>query len=200
MRERRNSYEILLFKTAEKLKLFENPKYFLERCLGLKMITVLRLGHRRKRDERLSTHCGLVARAFGADKIIFSGEEDSRLLDSLEKLVEKWGGRFEVSYEKNWKRVIKDFRGVKVHLTMYGMPVQDKIDEIRKAKNLLVIIGSEKVPKDVYHLADYNIAITSQPHSEAAALAVFLHEYFRGKELEKEFEGWRVRVLSLIHI
>ena len=37
------------------------------------MIVVLRLGHRLKRDERLSTHVGLASRALGADKIIYSG-------------------------------------------------------------------------------------------------------------------------------
>jgi tRNA (cytidine56-2'-O)-methyltransferase len=162
-----------------------------------KMIIVLRLGHRRKRDERLSTHCGLIARAFGADKIIFSGEKDDKLIISLKKVTENWGGTFEVGYEKNWKNLIKTFQGVKIHLTMYGIPIQDKINEIRKitTKDILIIIGSEKVPKEVYTLADYNIAITSQPHSEAAALAVFLHEYFQGKELNKEFENGKFKII-----
>ena len=47
------------------------------------MIIVLRMGHRQKRDERLSTHCGLVARALGADRIIYSGERDGKLLYSV---------------------------------------------------------------------------------------------------------------------
>ena len=51
------------------------------------------------------------------------------------------------------------------------------------------MIGGEKVPGEVYGLADYNIAVTNQPHSEVAALAVFLHEYFSGKELDKKFRG-----------
>ena len=38
------------------------------------MIVVLRLGHRIGRDARISTHCGLVARALGANKIIYSGD------------------------------------------------------------------------------------------------------------------------------
>jgi len=34
------------------------------------MITVLRIGHRISRDKRITTHVALVARAFGADKIL----------------------------------------------------------------------------------------------------------------------------------
>ena len=49
------------------------------------MIVVLRLGHRRARDKRISTHVGLVARAFGAQKIIYSGEKDQKLLDSIKE-------------------------------------------------------------------------------------------------------------------
>lgn len=153
------------------------------------MITVLRLGHRKKRDARLSTHCGLAARALGADAIIYSGEKDPTLLESIRKVNKNWGSKFKVSYEKNWKRVIKNFRGARVHLTMYGLPIQDQIGKIRKEKDILVIIGGEKVPGWVYHAVDYNVAITNQPHSEVAALAIFLHELLRGKELRKKFDG-----------
>jgi len=38
------------------------------------MIEILRLGHRKKRDARLSTHVALVSRAFGASKIYYSGQ------------------------------------------------------------------------------------------------------------------------------
>ena len=34
------------------------------------MIIVLRIGHRIGRDKRITTHVALVARAFGANKII----------------------------------------------------------------------------------------------------------------------------------
>lgn len=153
------------------------------------MITVLRLGHRRIRDARISTHVGLVARAFGTEKIIYSGEKDQSLIDSLDKVSENWGGKFKISYEKNWRKIIKNFRGKKIHLTMYGLPIQDEINKIRRNKNLLVVVGGEKVPGEVYSLVDYNVAVSNQPHSEVAALAVFLHEYFRGKELQKSFGG-----------
>ena len=142
------------------------------------MIIVLRLGHRLKRDERISTHCGLVARAFGADRIIYSGDRDEKMLATLQSVAERWGGRFAVEYEASWKRVISYHRKKRytiVHLTMYGIPIEKTIKKIKKQKNILVVIGSEKVPSEVYQLSDFNIAVTNQPHSEVAALAVFLN-------------------------
>ncbi len=150
-------------------------------------VMVLRLGHRAARDKRISTHCALVARALGAEGIIYTGQRDSEMEASVRKLSEQWGGRFSIEHATSWRKVLKDFRGGSVHLTMYGLPVQQKIGEIRKQKDLLVLIGGEKVPMEIYHAADWNISVTSQPHSEVAALAIFLHEYFQGKELPLDF-------------
>lgn len=155
------------------------------------MITVLRLGHRLQRDARISTHCGLVARAFGASGIVFSGEEDKKLIQGIRNVVKNWGGPFSVRYEKNYRKVIKKHRTV-IHLTMYGIPLKKEIRKIKKKCNILVIIGGEKVPGEIYHLADYNIAVTNQPHSEVAALAVFLNEY-SGKE--KKFKKAKLRIV-----
>ena len=155
-------------------------------------VWVLRLGHRLPRDERVSTHCGLVARALGADGIIFSGQEDKGLIESLRRSVKKWGGNFQVKYEENWRKVVKDFRNkgfYVIYLTMYGLNLPEIIQEIRNRKDLVVIVGSQKVPGDVYELCDVQVAVGNQPHSEIAALAVFLDRYFKGNELEKEFEG-----------
>jgi len=105
------------------------------------MLSVLRLGHRLKRDERVSTHVGLVARAFGAGEIIYSGEKDDKLLESIKKATKKWGGPFRVRHEKNWKGVIKKYKKNKfsvVHLTMYGLPIEKRIRKLRKIKNLLI--------------------------------------------------------------
>ncbi len=161
------------------------------------MIIVLRLGHRLPRDERISTHVCLVARAFGADECVFSGEYDKGLIESVKDVVNRWGGSFRIRYEKNWKKFLKEKKreGFKiVHLTMYGIPVQNKIEEIRNFKNLVIIVGSEKVPPEAYEISDFNIAITNQPHSEVSALAIFLDRYFKGKELEKEFNG-KIRII-----
>ena len=142
------------------------------------MIIVLRLGHRLKRDERISTHCGLVARAFGAGKIIYSGDKDEKILETLKSVAERWGGKFSVEYDGSWRKVInynKKKKYIIINLTMYGIPIEKNIKRIKKQKNILAIIGSEKVPGEVYQLADYNVAVTSQPHSEVAALAIFLN-------------------------
>ncbi len=157
------------------------------------MLLVLRLGHRAFRDQRITTHCALVARAFGANGMIYSGEKDKKMVNSVKKVVKKWGDSFFVRYEENYRKFIKEFKGLKIHLTMYGIPWKERISEIRKHKNVLVIIGSEKVPRDIYELADMNIAILNQPHSEVAALAIFLYEYFKGKE--KEFKDAELKIV-----
>ncbi len=162
------------------------------------MITVLRLGHRQKRDERISTHVGLVSRALGADEVIYSGEEDSGVLESINSVKNRWGGKLKISYEKNWKKVIKNAKKKKfciVHLTMYGMPIKKKIAKIRKSKKIFLIVGSEKVLPEIYQAADFNISVTNQPHSEVAALAIFLHELQKGKELEKKFQKAKIHIV-----
>ena len=166
-------------------------------------ILVLRLGHRIERDKRVSTHVGLVARAFNADGIIYSGEFDNNLINSIKKVIEKWGGPFLVSYTSDWKREIKNLRDkgfIIIHLTMYGLNLPDVIESIKseffdKKKNLVVVVGSEKVPRDLYEIADYNVAIGNQPHSEIAALAVFLDWLFEGKELLKTFNNAKIRII-----
>ena len=40
------------------------------------MIEVVRLSHRLPRDIRITTHCALTARAFGATKFIYGGQKD----------------------------------------------------------------------------------------------------------------------------
>ncbi|MEM2794952.1 MAG: hypothetical protein QXY49_03760, partial [Thermofilaceae archaeon] len=62
-------------------------------------------------------------------------------------------------------------------------------------KDILVVVGAEKVPADVYKLADFNVAIGNQPHSEVAALAVFLDRLYGGKELLKKFKGGRLVII-----
>ncbi len=165
------------------------------------MITVLRMSHRVGRDDRISTHCGLVSRALGAQDIIYSGDKDNQMIEGITKVTKQFGGSFGASYNPNWRKVVEDFKKRKftvVHLTAYGMPLQEKISQIRKSPNILLVIGSEKVPGEMYQMADYNIAVASQPHSEVAALALFLHEYFEGKELEKDFSG-KVKIIPQEH-
>ena len=161
-------------------------------------VTVLRLGHRPQRDKRLSTHLLLAARAFGADGAIYAGTEDPRLEESVSKIVEDWGGGFTVQYTDSWRGTVKAWQGEVVHLTMYGLPVREVIQEIRASPNSkLVVVGGPKVPREIYDLAKWNVSVTTQPHSEVSALAVFLHMLFVGEELERSFEGARLRIKPL---
>ncbi|MEM5825957.1 MAG: tRNA (cytidine(56)-2'-O)-methyltransferase [Candidatus Aenigmatarchaeota archaeon] len=165
---------------------------------GKKDVIVLRLSHRKNRDRRVTTHVILVARAFSAKKCFYTGDKDEELEKRIKKVVEKWGGDFQIEYSENWKTLLKELKRKEysvVHLTMYGIPIQNLIDEIKDKKNIVVIVGSEKVPREVYELANYNIAITNQPHSEIAALTIFLDRIFDGTELYREFENARIRVI-----
>lgn len=155
---------------------------------------MLRLGHRKNRDKRVSSHVALTARAFGAMGIYFD-VADERLFKNIEDVVERWGGKFFVKHVGSWRKIVKEFDGLKVHLTMYGIPLPEKIGEIKKARKILVIVGSEKVPADVFKLADLNISIGNQPHSEVSALAVFLDRVLDGKVFSMEFENAKIRIV-----
>lgn len=158
-------------------------------------IYILRLFHRKDRDKRVTTHCALVARAFLAKKMFYCGDRDEELERKILEVNDKFGGNFEIEYVKDWKKFLKTFEAVKVHLTMYGIPLVEKLNEIKKYNKILVIIGSEKVPKEVYNIANYNISITNQPHSEIAALAIFLDKIFEGKEFYTEFENAKLKII-----
>jgi len=162
-------------------------------------ITVLRLGHRFERDARLTSHVGLAARALGADEIVIADVTDERLKKTLNEISANWGGRFEVNMGIPWKKFVKDWQsrgGEVIHLTMYGQPLSGVINKIRRSvKDKLVVIGATKVPGEIYRMADYNLAVSSQPHSECSALAIFLHELFQGRELEKRFLGAKIQVV-----
>lgn len=157
-------------------------------------IQILRLGHRLPRDERISTHVALVARAFGASGITYTGQHDSGLEESVKRICANWGGRtgngeYGITYEKNPIKTIKEYKknGFAIaHLTMYGMPLLEKIGEINKKNKILVVVGSEAVPGEVYQLADFNVAVTNQPHSEVAALAITLNELNNGEMLKRD--------------
>lgn len=156
-------------------------------------VIVLRLGHRYIRDDRTTTHLVLVARAFGADGVIYTGQRDVKIEAEIREVTKTWGGSFEVEHRKDGIEFLKGWQeggGKVVHLTMYGLSVQNVIEDIRKScEDKLVVVGGAKVPKVVYEATDWNVAVTSQPHSEVSALSVFLHELFEGRELSKFFEN-----------
>lgn len=166
-------------------------------------VYVLRLGHRPKRDKRLTTHVALVARAFGADGFVMEGKDES-ILNTVNKVAEKWGGKnFLVESTGNGKTYVKQWRrkkGIVAHLTMYGVNISKKLSEIKKQKGrLLLVVGAGKVDGWYYQNADYNIAIGNQPHSEVAALTIFLDRINSGKELEKKFIDAKIRIIGQAH-
>jgi len=138
-------------------------------------IVILRLGHRIQRDQRITTHVALTARAMGAEGMLLDSD-DSGIEKSLEDAGARWGGSFYVKRITSWKSEIKKWKdagGKVIHLTMYGINLPDAIPEI-STDAIMIIVGAEKVPPELYGLADWNIAVGNQPHSEVAALAITL--------------------------
>lgn len=151
------------------------------------MITVLRLGHRPGRDKRVTTHVALTARAFGADRVLVPAR-DAALEATVRRLVARFGGDFEIRTGVPWRPVLETWKGPSVHLTMYGEALDDVLPRIPR-DDLLVIVGAEKVPREVYDLATFNVSVGNQPHSEVAALAVFLDRLLGGEGLRRDFRG-----------
>ena len=166
-------------------------------------IVVLRWGHRAQRDARLTTHVALAARAFGATGFVLSDTADEHLKKSVEKVTKSWGGDFHFEMGTPWKNAVKDWKmkgGIVVHLTIYGENIQssDALSRIKTSgKNVLLLVGSQKVPPEFFsaELSDFNVAVGNQPHSECAAVAVFLDRFFQGKQLSKDFGNAKVRVI-----
>ena len=161
------------------------------------MIIILRLNHRIFRDKRITTHVALTARAFLADKIYYSGEKDSNLENSINKISKQFGSNFGIEYCSDPIKFIKENKNkfTIVHLTCYGVNVEKQITKL-KNKNLIIIVGGEKVEPIYYKLADFDIAITKQPISEVSALAIFLHFLNNGKELNYEFKDAKLKILE----
>ena len=160
-------------------------------------VVVLRLGHRPGRDNRMTTHVGLTARALGADRVVIAGEAaDAKA--TIDEVTERFGGPFTVEVTDGHRRLLREWPGEIAHLTMYGLPIQDVESALQAGHAegpLLVVVGAEKVPFDVYEHADHNVAVTNQPHSEVAGLAVLLDRLFEGRELDREWEDATHRVV-----
>ena len=153
------------------------------------VIEVVRIGQRLVRDDRVTTHVALVSRAFGAKKI-FMTEVNSEIKESLEKINKTWGGNFVVEFIDKWKSIVKKKKDENfriIHLTMYGESINDVQEKLRKEENLLVVVGAEKVPREIYELADYNVGVGNQPHSEISSLAILLDRIQKGKQFEKTY-------------
>lgn len=164
----------------------------------LPAIEVLRLGHRPERDKRVTTHVCLTARALGAQAVRIA-EEDEALVKGVRSVAKRFGGAFRIEDGTGWKGPVKAWKeagGHVVHLTMYGEPLSQAVPGIlAAAKPVLVVVGAKKVPGDLYELADHNVAVGNQPHSEVAALALLLDRLRGGAWESDEFPGAELKVL-----
>ena len=80
------------------------------------------------------------------------------------------------------------------------MPLPKVIDGIRQSPgDKLVVVGAEKVPGDLYELADWNVAVTNQPISEVSALGIFLDWLFEHSRLEASFSNSEIRIVPSEH-
>ncbi len=154
------------------------------------MISILRIGHRIPRDKRITTHVSLVARAFGADKILIDGK-DKKIEETIKSTCNRFGTGFKIETGIKPKKIIKNWDGKIIHLTMYGQKLDTFLKRYKNftSEDILIIIGAEKVPYEIYELSDYNVSIGNQPHSEVSALAIFLDRITKGKWINKEFFG-----------
>ena len=151
-------------------------------------IWIMRIGHRPERDKRVTTHVALSSRALGA-KGIFVDTGDPVLEENVRSVTERFGGDFIIKTGVPWREAVKDFEGKVVHLTMYGQRIDAALDGISRDEDIMVIVGAEKVPFEVYERADFNISVGNQPHSEIAALAIFLDRSTGGKALYEDRGG-----------
>ncbi len=165
-------------------------------------IEILRLGHRPQRDKRITTHVCLTARAMGA-KAAHLAEEDQHVVDSVTDLTKRFGGDFTIDHGNGWKGTVRQWQakgGQVVHLTMYGEPLGVATPRVlADGRDVLIVVGAEKVPGDLYQMADHNIAVGNQPHSEVAALALLMDRLRSGEWESDEFEGAEVRVIPEAH-
>jgi tRNA (cytidine56-2'-O)-methyltransferase len=162
-------------------------------------IVVLRIGHRFFRDSRVTTHVCLTARALGADGVIIADRLDKTVEATIREVGKRFGGHFSIESGKPWRKSVLEWRhngGKVVHLTAYGLPLPDVIQKIRQPSgDLLVVVGSEKMPGEVFRLADWNVSVTNQPMSEVAALAVFLDWHLKHSAFDKAYPNAQIRIV-----
>jgi tRNA (cytidine56-2'-O)-methyltransferase len=166
-------------------------------------IVVLRWGHRPQRDARLTTHVALTARALCAQGFILSDVEDQSIAKTVKRISDRWGGNFEFEMGISWKAAVHKWKvdgGIVVHLTAYGENIQTSnvLQRIKNQnKSILLLVGSQKVPGDFYYseVSDFNVSVGNQPHSECSALAIFLDRYFEGKELARDFNDAKIKIV-----
>ena len=160
-------------------------------------IEVVRIGQRVIRDDRVTTHVALVSRAFGATKI-YMNEINPDIKETIQKINDTWGSSFEIKYEENLKEIIKKRKSESykiIHLTMYGESINEIQNDLQKEEKVVIVVGAEKVPREIYELADYNVAVGNQPHSEISSLAIVLDRIQKGQQFRKSFANAKRRII-----
>ena len=76
-------------------------------------LDVLRLGYRKGRDPRITTHLALVARAMGADGFFLAGDEDKVMFENLKSVDSRFGGnlrslRQAEGRQTTWPKVVTE--------------------------------------------------------------------------------------------
>ena len=126
----------------------------------------------------------------------FSSRKDPKLIRFVQLNNSKWGGGFTVEFESNYRKALDPESSYKkVYLTRYGVPLQEVIGTLRTYRNLLLIVTDKEAFSPVYTRSDFSVSISNQPHSSTSAIAVFLHEFYSGRELAMHFENARYRVV-----
>lgn len=164
------------------------------------MLTVLIIG--KPSYEKVADLC-LVARAFGASEIVFTSD-NKKLISKSQRFCKgmcaDWGGRFNISFTSNWKAYIKNKKNYKtVYLTRYGIPMKQMRYTLRAYKNLLVIASFSEEINALYEFADFNISITSQPHTIASSITALLLAYYRDREPSIHFENAKYKIIPEPH-
>jgi len=143
----------------------------------------------------------LTARALGASEIIFTRGRETKISHYMGNLEREWGGTFKVSFNSDYRKVMDEANMYKkVYLTRYGTPLRKMMYPIKTYKNIMLIVSSVKASSPSLHeLADFNVSVTDQPHCGSAAIAIFLHEFYQGRELAVHFENSKYKVIPKEH-
>ncbi len=145
-----------------------------------------------------------ISRAFGASNITFfpfkGAGMEAKLKNAVRHISKKWGGGFSVYFCNNWEKFIKEKRNyLKIYLTRYGIPITKMRYRISTYKNILLIVSFSESIKKAYDVADFNISISSQPHTCGSSIAIFLHDFYQGRELAMRFENPKYKIVPSQH-
>lgn len=105
-----------------------------------------------------------------------------------------------MTFVRTYKEALKSAaKYTKVYLTRFGEPLQAKRYTLKTYRNILLIVTPQNEKSAIHSLADFNISVSSQPHCSAAAIAIFLHEFYDGRELAMHFENAKLKVTPKEH-